>query len=344
MVAAILTALVRHLFPTAPGFNFDAPVPGTGKTLLASFIQALCGMQPSTIPQTKDEEEMRKRLTSVLRAGDPAILLDNIRGDFNSATLEALITSQVFKDRELGGNKMLSLPTSVMILLSGNNLRLGGDLYRRVLTCRIDAKTETPERRSFALEPVQYCIEHRQELVAAGLTLLRGFIAAGSPRDTYAGGKLGSFERWDELIRQCVLWLNREGVADLGDPIACVDAAKAAEPERQALAAFVRAVYERFGSDAWQIKDLVFAAETGTDLHDALAEIADDRYAFKSINTRKLGKWIAAHRGTRSCGLYIEQREYSGKTKAAVRWFVCAERGERNNAGTTQQNYRERFH
>ena len=218
MVAAILTALVRHLFPTAPGFNFDAPVAGTGKTLLASFIQALCGMQPSAIPQTKDEEEMRKRLTSVLRAGDPAILLDNIRGDFSSATLEALITSQVFKDRELGGNKMLSLPTSVMILLSGNNLRLGGDLYRRVLTCRIDAKTETPERRSFALEPVQYCIEHRQALVAAGLTLLRGFIAAGSPRDTYAGGKLGSFERWDGLIRQCVLWLNREGIAELGGP------------------------------------------------------------------------------------------------------------------------------
>jgi len=339
MAATILTALMRHLFPTAPAFSFEAPTAGSGKTLLGMCIQALCGMQPTATPKCGDDDEMRKMLASFLRGGQPALLLDNIDGEFVSRTLEALLTSPTFETRKLGSNDMLTLPSAIMVLLSGNNMSLGGDLFRRALRCRIDAKTERPESRSFSLEPVKHCIERRQEIVAAALTLARGFIAAGCPRDPYAGGRLGSFDQWDELVRQCVLWINSEGIADLGDPIHCIEATKANEPGRQLLAMFLRGVYERWGSDPWQVKDLIFYADRGTDLHDAMMEVAGDRHASGGINARKLGNWLVKHRGTRSSGLYLEQRARPETCTKPAQWFVCSERGDRRAAGLQQPDH-----
>ena len=82
----------------------------------------------------------------------------------------------------------------------------------------------------------------------------------------------------------------------------------------------------------------MLAAEAGTDLHDALTEIAGDRHSFKSIDARKLGRWIAAHRGTRSGGLYIEQREQSEKSKTSARWYVCSEHSAHSGVDVNSEN------
>src|SRR5262249_28782957 len=92
-IATILTAVIRQTLPLAPGTSYDAPAAGTGKTLLAQCVEALCGMDREVIPECRDEEELRKRLLSVLRSAKPALLLDNIRGLFASSALEAMLTS-----------------------------------------------------------------------------------------------------------------------------------------------------------------------------------------------------------------------------------------------------------
>ena len=224
MVACILTAVIRRILPRAPAFSFDAPAAGTGKTLLGQCMLRLCGSPPDMVPECRDEEELRKRLLSTLRQGRPGILLDNIRGQFGSAALEGFLTTEIYTDRVLQVSQMLSLPTNVLFMISGNNFHPKGDLYRRILTARIDAKTDAPERRTFKIDPLEYCHEHRQRLVAAALILLRGFVAAGQPRTT--SDRLASFERWDDLIRQAVLWIAAQGIADLGDPTACIERAK----------------------------------------------------------------------------------------------------------------------
>ena len=228
MVACLLTAVVRPILPQAPAFSFDAPEAGTGKTLLAKCVLRLCGALPTVTPACKEEDELRKRLLAALREGKPGILLDNVRGQFGSAALEAFLTSEHYSDRVLGVSTILALPTNVMFLISGNNFHPTGDLYRRLLTTRIDAQTDAPERRSFEIDPLAYCRDHRQELVAAALTLLRGFVIAGKPRLT--PDRLASFEDWDDLIRQCVLWMAKQGIADLGDPTACIQATKRKSP------------------------------------------------------------------------------------------------------------------
>ena len=96
-------------------------------------------------------------------------------------------------------SQIVELPTNVLLMISGNNFHPKGDLYRRILQARIDPKSDAPERRSFELEPLEYCRDQRQALVASGLTLLRGFVSAGKPRLT--GDRLASFEKWDDIIR-----------------------------------------------------------------------------------------------------------------------------------------------
>ena len=63
------------------------------------------------IPECRDEEEVRKKILAALRGGQPAILFDNIRGQFGSSAIEAMLTAQVYNDRMLGSTRMLSLPT-----------------------------------------------------------------------------------------------------------------------------------------------------------------------------------------------------------------------------------------
>jgi hypothetical protein len=248
-------------------------------------------------------------------------LLDNIRGQFGSAALEALLTSELYSNRVLGVSQIVTLPTNVLLMISANNFHPKGDLYRRILQPRIDPKSDAPERRSFKLEPLEYCRDHRHALVASGLTLLRGFVCAGKPRLTR--DRLASFEHWDDIIRQGVLWIAQQGIAELGDPTACIDTAKEQEPERQKLAAFLEAAASVMDGD-WRVADLIRHAGGMPDdggnynstLYDALEEIAGER---GTINPRILGRWIDRHDKTRCAGFYLERR---GTKQSDALWRI----------------------
>jgi hypothetical protein len=96
LLSALLTSAVRRILPTAPGFGFDAPVQGSGKTLLAQCVAALAGETNATLyphTQGRDDEEVRKRLMSFFRTGAAAMVWDNVLGTFDSAALAAALTS-----------------------------------------------------------------------------------------------------------------------------------------------------------------------------------------------------------------------------------------------------------
>lgn len=72
-----------------------------------------------------------------MRAGQPLILLDNIKGQFASSALETFLTGDHHSDRVLGVSQMVRLPTNVLVLISGNNFVPRGYLWRRIATTRI---------------------------------------------------------------------------------------------------------------------------------------------------------------------------------------------------------------
>ena len=332
MLSTMLTAVIRQSLDVAPGSIFDAPAAGTGKTLLGFCVQALTGMPRQAIPECRDEDELRKRLLATLRTGQPCLLLDNIRGQFGSASLEAMLTTDVYSDRLLGGSRMLSLPTSVVVLISGNNFRPVGDLWRRFITVRMDAGVEAPERRSFSLEPFSHCRDNRQKIVAAALNAsCAGLSPEGSPRTT--SERLASFEDWDSRVRQAVLWLNSAGLmpegASVADPVGSIESAKREEPERQKLAAILVLAHRIFGGDKnWRVADLVKKTQEAITqsigvsdevkaLHHAVMEIAGER---GQVNSRVLGRWIERYQMRRCGGLWIER---NGDRWNTALWRVC---------------------
>jgi hypothetical protein len=280
-LAALLTAVVRPVLPTAPAIAFDAPIQGSGKTLLARCVGALLeGRAPDVWPHTqgRDDEEIRKRLFTALRTGCKALTWDNVVGVLDSASMAAFITADAMVDRVLGKSEAVRIPNRALLIFTGNNLSFAGDLPRRVVTCRIDPETDQPFARQFDLDPLQWVLENRMTMLAAACTLIRArFVHLRNA----APGRLASFEAWDDLVRQTVVWANAALCRhEFGDPMDLVREAQAADPEADALFALLDALHNEFGGAEFSAKDVMArmqATMTRGAIETALLDIAGDR-------------------------------------------------------------------
>ena len=268
LLAAILTAVTRPVLPTAPAIAFDAPIQGSGKTLLANCVGALIeGRAPDVWPHTqgRDDEETRKRLFTALRTGGKALVWDNVIGIFDSASMAAFITAEAMIDRVLGKSEAIRIPNRAMLILTGNNLSLALDLPRRVIICRIDPETDQPFARQFDVDPLQWVLDHRLEMVAAACILIRArFTHLHKP----VQGRLASFEAWDDLVRQTVCWADSALCPyEFGDPMDLVREAQAADPEADALFALLDALREQFDTAEFTAKEVQSVAKGVNDRH-----------------------------------------------------------------------------
>ncbi|ABI56415.1 hypothetical protein ACN2MM_05965 [Alkalilimnicola ehrlichii MLHE-1] len=324
-LAALLTAVQRPLLETAPAFAWNAYRAGTGKSKGAKATAWLGGSEPVESPWSEQAEEQRKRLMSALMAGPSSLLLDNVSGPMDSDTLCAVLTASEFRDRKLGVSEDVSAPTRVLVAATGNNLRLVGDLSRRVLVATIDHGVENPERLAFPFDPVARVRERWLHYRAAALTVLRGFLAEGAP--AHGLGTMGSYEQWDALIRQCVVWVRAEGLAgfSLADPADAVARNYDNDPETQKLRALVAAWHAQHAAAPVRVATLISTAGGDVDgctfpqydegraaLLEALQEIAGDR---GYVNRRRLGRWIERHAGRVVDGLRIESAGEAYKTR-----------------------------
>jgi hypothetical protein len=196
-LAAILLPFARRMIdgPT-PLHLFDAPVEGTGKTLLVGCITVVAsGREPEGFTESANDDEWRKRLTAALEEGGTFLFIDNLNRVLETGALASVLTARTWKDRKLGYTKMLTLPNTAVWLASGNNTRLSRELIRRTVFCRLDARVDAPWERTGFRHPnlLKWVKENRGRLVWAALTLVRAWIAAGRPPGTQV---LGMFEAW----------------------------------------------------------------------------------------------------------------------------------------------------
>jgi hypothetical protein len=294
-------------------FLFDAPVPASGKSLLAYVIARIAtGRNPATQLYTGDAEEDRKRIVSTLIAGDSVVLFDNISKPLQDDTLCKVLTQPEVDDRLLCTMSNLKLPTCTTFLGTGNNLVVSGrDMVRRVQNCRIDPGMERPEERKFDYVLLDYVMEHRAKLVAAALTVMRAYIAAGRPPQNMK--PYGGFEEWDAMVRAPLVWL------DGGDPCISREDVEDADPDTEKLASLLEALADRFISEftVAQVvemtrKDALNTAAYGGDhtpLYDAVAALcwkgkinptavgkAFAKYRSRVINGRRLTKVGVQHK------------------------------------------------
>jgi hypothetical protein len=200
-IAALLLPFVRQLIdgPT-PLHLLDAPVEGTGKTLLASVITLVgTGRDAELMAEADSDAEWRKRITATLVEAPSFILLDNLKRTLDSGALAAVLTARIWKDRLLGYSKTANLPNAAVWLASGNNTFLSREIIRRTLWSRLDAQSDAPWERNGFRHPclISWAKANRGKLIASALTICRGWIHAGRPPGS---ATLGMFESWAEVI------------------------------------------------------------------------------------------------------------------------------------------------
>jgi hypothetical protein len=321
-VSAILTALVRRSLKSAPLHAFRAPKMGSGKSLLADVVGMIATGRPCAVMSPgEDANEEKKRWLSVLLEGDPVVCIDNIERPLGGSTLCSILTQETYKDRILGMSRTVSVSTAVTLLCTGNNLIFDGDLTTRVIPCDLDPGVERPEERRFDTNLYQYVPEHRAELVVAGLTILRAYVAAGRPPQEIS--PFGRFEEWSDWVRSALVWL---GAAD---PCAGRSRIEEQDPTRQRLGQLLMAWREAFPGRPVTVAEAIRTAETPIPmepsadtalidrLRDSIQAVAADRSGH--MNPRYLGNFLSRHAKRIEGGLRFERGD--DRNKVAT-WLV----------------------
>lgn len=268
-MAGLLTPLCRFAFGgPAPLFLVDANVRGAGKSKLCDVISVLLtGREMDRQSFTDDEDEMRKAVLTIASEGERFVLLDNINRPLGGGVLDGALTGQSAKGRRLGKNESMRGTLIATWYGTGNNVQFIGDTARRVLPIRLDSAHERPEERANFRHPklLEWARGERAGLVAAALTILRGYYAAGAPE---MGLKpWGSFEEWSGVVRSAMVWAGCDDPAETRR--ALMDSA---DSDASGLAALL---------SGWEDMD---PSRTGVTASELLQRLKNDRYEAQERN------------------------------------------------------------
>jgi putative DNA primase/helicase len=252
-MSLILTRLARLAMATAPLHAFDAPVAGSGKSMIVDIAAILAtGETAPVFAQGPTLEEFEKRFSVQLMAGRQIIAIDNINNELDGDLLNQSLTQGNVDLRILGQSRKVTVRSSTVTTATGNNLKLVGDLTRRAVIARLDPETDRPEIRQFDCDPLTDARENRAELVAAALTILKAYCVAGMPNRP---PRLQGFTEWSDLARGALMWIG------LGDPAATQDRLRENDPKLTRLIRVATVWRKAFGTYATTVAEAVAKAE-----------------------------------------------------------------------------------
>lgn len=300
-LSAILTAVVRRSLHSAPMHGSSAPTPGTGKTLLWNVVGMIASCRQVAAISYGTPEENEKRLFTVLKEGSAVILIDNVERPIGGEALCTVLTEAQWKSRILGVSESAEVATNALLLATGNNLTFAGDITRRVLLAKLDARMEHPESRAFDVNLKTYIPQHRPALVNAALTIIRAHIAAGLPGR--AGlDPFGSFEQWSDWIRGALVWLGE------ADPCLTRKFIEANDTERDVASALLRAIHDAKDAQWFQTKELCGDAIRFCSDETLWDAIQAARGNSREPEVRALGRYLKRQEGRIYNGLCLASR------------------------------------
>ena len=293
-LSGLLTALVRGSLPTAPMHLIRAHMAGTGKSHLVDTIAVVAtGRICPVITALKSVEETEKRLGSVILSGVPMISLDNCAHDIGGEFLCQIAERPIVKIRILGRSETPDCEIHTAVYATGNNITFKDDMLRRGLVCNLEALDERPELRRFNRNVLKQAAGNRATYVAAGLTVMRAYLAAGAPE---VCGPFGSYPEWSMMVRAPLIWLGEP------DPIASVDDAQAEDTGL----ADIRELFEWCVSEF--VPDKIYtsaglieaacvppAGFNPNPIKELLLRIAGDKDG--NISPKRLGEWMHRNSG-----------------------------------------------
>ncbi|MFN5744836.1 MAG: hypothetical protein ACK443_01900, partial [Methylococcaceae bacterium] len=328
-LALFLTAACRSSLETAPGFLANAHAPGSGKSYLLAMGEAFAtsGIVASATYKSSNDEEMEKILVAALLASPPAIRFDELTGDLSPVkTILTLLSAPQLAGRVLGLSKMITPSTRCLVTFAGNNTQPLRDMVRRVVVINLDVQVENPESRAFDRDPLTHLREHRAEFVADALTIIRAKILA-NPEPVQCR-PLNGFDRWNQWVRQSLLWLG------LPDPCEPMFTKATEDPDREQLAALHEAWWQTFGDSPASIRmaiDRAMVDDTGS-FHRALCEIGTTKG--NVLDANRIGYWVKRHVGRIVNGRRFER---DNSVTRSVAWYFIPAFGLVASKGATDE-------
>lgn len=254
-LALLLTAIERKLMDMSPGFLITAAQQSLGKTTLARLIHLILTGTDAPIFTWPDDDdvEVQKLLLSTLLRSPEIVTFDNI-GDgmtFRSPALSSAMTSATKQGRLLGHNRDAVVSTSVVFVLTGNNVTLANDEASRIIPIRLTTKEASPHKRTFTHPDVmRHALEIREPVLRHAIGVIAGFHAS-SERLTVIPSR---FPQWDMFVRYPLIWA---GLKDVG---MVFDKNIESSPELGAHRALLRQVLNIYDWGEFSASDLVYAA------------------------------------------------------------------------------------
>ena len=307
VLAVIFTALERPFLSTAPMGVVRSSMPATGKgKIVRGSVRLAFDTEPVFITWGGSGEEFEKRLGALLLQAPAAMTIDNANGmQIQGDLLESILTEGCADIRLLGHSEILKVRCRSLIMLTGNNPNITGDMARRALVLDIKPASADPERVRYGFDPVKLIQRNRTQLLQAAFTAMRAFRLAGMPSQGLPA--VGSFDDWSRRVRDLVYWLTLYDVSE------AFRRNKAEDPRRQADASLLATLHQHFGTAPIKSADVIavhdrVAASYGTSmpseraLHDAL----DDVLGSRGVNAKLFGYWARRVKGAHNGGFILE--------------------------------------
>ena len=133
----------------------------------------------------------------MLFAGDPVIHIDNCERAISGDFLCSMLTQEIVQARILGLSERRILPSTALILASGNNLTLLVTPHAVPSSVGSMHKSNGRTHECSILIVMPMYLATQPELVIAGLTILRAYHLAGRPQTLTP---MGSFTDWNGSV------------------------------------------------------------------------------------------------------------------------------------------------
>jgi hypothetical protein len=326
LVSPILRPYIGGLTPLGA---ISAADRGSGKTLLADVIGSLYGA--TVRPWVGDDDELRKAITAALMGTSAIITLDNVddKDSVDAPSLAKLLTSPAWDDRVLGRSQQARLTNDRLWLVTGNNIRFGGDIAQRSVLIELDPKCPRPDLRTgFRIPDLDEWLEshdNRARLLHSLLLLCRAWIVGGAPRGEYA---MRSFRRWARALGGFLAFHRVGGFLSNASQLEQQD------EEAAAWSGFLATWHDLYGSNPRTANDLLASAQPiagglGVPGHDQWTGTFITRANGTLPTPRGLGMMLASRRG-RYFGDLVLRGEQDGHSKT---WYYRVERDATEAAG-----------
>jgi hypothetical protein len=288
----------------APIVGIDAGDVANGKSTLCDVIATVAtGRDAPKMTNPPSEEEAQKAWITMLMDGAPVVCIENVmKGDtIGGAVLARIVTEKRFTGRILSVNINADLPTNALILANGNNLTARADLASRMIKSRIDSGLEHAGERTFKRDIRVWTREHRGEIIAAALTVMRAYVVAGKPKEFTSS----RFTQWDNLVRGSIIFCNQP------DPYLTSAEVDENDPDRSDLGGLLDA-FESCFHDEWAGSKEIAARLTVNDdkaraLQGALYGSTSDKKSITAAIKAHIGKVVNDRRFRRRTRNHIVQ-------------------------------------